>query len=105
MTSLTFLSEADGLCGFDFSGHAMSAGHGHDIVCAAVSSAAYLTANTITDVIGRDADILVEDGHFRLVLAGADDVSRVCLRGLLLHMEGLTEQYPDNLRIKYRKVK
>ena len=41
--------------GFCISGHAGAGSAGRDIVCAAVSSAAYMAANTLTDVIGAGA--------------------------------------------------
>ena len=46
----------DRLTGFDISGHAMFAESGSDIVCASVSSAAYMAANTVTAVILNPRD-------------------------------------------------
>ena len=52
MIFVRFLSEASGnLVGFVMEGHAGYADPGEDIVCAAVSSVAYMTANTITEII------------------------------------------------------
>ncbi|WP_442974828.1 ribosomal-processing cysteine protease Prp, partial [Ruminococcus sp.] len=34
--------------GFEISGHSDYSEHGSDIICAAVSSAAYMAANTVT---------------------------------------------------------
>ena len=49
MIFVRFLSEASGnLVGFVMEGHAGYADPGEDSVCAAVSSVAYMTANTIT---------------------------------------------------------
>ena len=51
MIFVRFLSEASGnLVGFVMEGHAGYADPGEDIVCAAVSSVAYMTANTITEI-------------------------------------------------------
>ena len=48
MIFVRFLSEASGnLVGFVMEGHAGYADPGEDIVCAAGSSVAYMTANTI----------------------------------------------------------
>ena len=64
MIGVKFYTEASGeLRGFEISGHAGSGDVGSDIVCAAVSSAAYLAANTITDVIQAEAQVAVEDGY------------------------------------------
>ena len=50
--------------GFEITGHA-GGNAGSDIVCAAVSSAVYMAANTVTDVINVHAGISEQDGHFR----------------------------------------
>ena len=105
MTLLTFLYKGEILCGFDFSGHAMSGEFGRDIVCAAVSSAAYMAANTVTDIIRDEADASADGGRMTLTVKAPSEKSDAVLRGLKLHMEGLAEQYPDNLTIKSRKVK
>ncbi len=48
--------------GFRISGHSGASEAGTDIVCAAVSSAAYLTANTVTDIMNVSAKASVTDG-------------------------------------------
>lgn len=50
MTTVTFLKSDDIICGFEISGHSDFAEEGSDIVCAAISSAAYMTANTVTEI-------------------------------------------------------
>lgn len=50
--------------GFEIRGHA-GGNAGRDIVCAAVSSAVYMAANTVTDVIKIHADISEQDGHLK----------------------------------------
>ena len=63
-----FLVDADGkLVGFHIKGHSGNGLFGNDIVCAAVSSAAFMVVNTITDVLNADANISVlEDGEMTL---------------------------------------
>lgn len=83
----------------------MMGGSGRDILCAAISSAAYLAANTITDVIGVKADITVGHGHMRVIVP--EDSGQQCdwlLRGLKLHMKELYKQYPNKIKITLRKV-
>ena len=76
--------------GFRISGHADYSAHGSDIVCAAVSSAAYMAANTITDVQLLQADITEQDGLMQLGLSAEDAKSaEVILNGLLLHLNAL----------------
>ena len=51
MIRIQFLTQPEGaLQGFFMEGHAECGEPGQDIVCAAVSSAAYLVANTLTEI-------------------------------------------------------
>ena len=50
MTRVVFLRAGQTLLGYDISGHSGAGVAGEDVVCAAISSAAYLVANTITEV-------------------------------------------------------
>ena len=101
MTTVSFLLRGKEIAGFDISGHTGLASAGQDILCAAISSAAYLTANTITEIIGVQADIEVADGGMKLLIpAGEEEKCRVTLRGLEIHLRQLSEQYPKGLRIK-----
>ncbi len=51
MISIDFLAAQGAHTGFSAHGHADTAPYGEDIVCAPVSSACLLTANTITEVV------------------------------------------------------
>ena len=92
------------LTGFTLSGHAGAGDHGQDIVCAAVSSAAYMTANTVTDVIGATADVTVNDGYMDLTVTdnviGCQDI----LSGFRLHLEAMQEQYPKRVHLMNTEV-
>lgn len=86
--------------GFRVAGHSGVSAAGTDIVCAAVSSAAYLTANTITEVLGVKARVLVKDGEMLLEIPEND--AAPCgslLKGFRLHMAALGEQYPDHIEV------
>ncbi len=93
------------LTGFEISGHAMFAENGRDVVCAAVSSAAYMAANTLTEVIGAKAEATAEDGEMRVMLNQTNEQTEVVLRGLELHLKELSKQYPQNIKIIYGGVK
>ncbi|MBR5523856.1 MAG: ribosomal-processing cysteine protease Prp [Clostridia bacterium] len=92
------------LTGFTLSGHAGAGDHGQDIVCAAVSSAAYMTANTVTDVIGATADVTVNDGYMDLTVTdnviGCQDI----LSGFRLHLQAMQEQYPTRIQLMNTEV-
>ena len=94
------------IVGFSIEGHADYAESGSDIVCAAVSSAAFLIANTVTEVMHLSAQILVEDdGSMYLRVCKGDPVQcRNLFAGFKLHMQGLEEQYPENIQVNYLEV-
>lgn len=105
MTQIVFLQSGDSLVGFDISGHSGAGIAGEDVVCAAISSAAYLVANTITDICRISADALVEDG--RMVVRVAEKDAARCqdiLKGLHLHMEQLEQQYPHHIQVTNLEV-
>ena len=95
----TFFRRGDRITGFDLDGHCGGVA-GRDIVCAAVSSAAYLTANTLTEVCGLPADISEADGKMHLRLAEADAARAAdVMNGFYLHLCGLRDQYPKQIEI------
>ncbi len=99
MIKAEFFKKGDLLTGFKITGHSGFAEEGEDIVCAAVSSAAYMAANTITDIIGDNADIKVKDGYLSFVSDGHGE-SQTILKGLELHLKALAEDYPNYIEIK-----
>ena len=105
MICATMLSRKGTLCGFNVQGHSGSAVSGSDIVCAAVSSAVYMAANTLTDVCGCEADIHEADGHLRLTVSPRDMVrAQQTLKGLEIHLQGLVAQYPQYIQIQQTEV-
>lgn len=90
--------------GFSLRGHANAGAAGEDIVCAAVSSAAYMTANTLTEICGVPADIEVSDGVMTLAVNTADAAAQAVLKGFFLHMESLREQYPERIAIQRQNL-
>ena len=105
MTRVKFSIGNKQLTGFEIKGHAMFAESGRDVVCAAVSSAAYMAANTITEIIGAKADASADDGMMRVILSQSDEQTETVLRGLELHLTELSKQYPENIKIIYGGVK
>ena len=104
MLSATFLHKDDILCGFDLNGHCGGEA-GRDILCAAVSSAAYMTANTLTDVCNLAASISEQDGHLRVCLSEAETKQgQKILQGFYLHMQQLREQFPEKIALNDTEV-
>lgn len=106
MTKVRFLTMPDGrLRGFRIQGHSGAAETGHDIVCAAISSAALMAANTVTDVCGCRAIARETDGCLFLSVVTADlDSCQTVLRGLQIHLTGLRAQYPAHISIETTEV-
>ena len=94
MITVTFFKSADYFKGFKISGHADFNTSGPDIVCAGVSSAAIMTANTITEVLHTDAEVTDSDGFINLSLSSAEakEASHL-IEGLWLHLSALQKQY------------
>ena len=102
-----FVTKEGFILGFEIYGHSGYADHGEDIVCSAVSSAAYLVANTLTDIMRISADVKVDDslGYMKLIvdknkLSMCSDI----LNGLKVHLLLLEEIYSKNLKVSYVEV-
>ena len=101
MIKVTFYHSSSELSGFKIKGHSGYATQGSDIVCAAVSSAAYMTANTVIEIMKLDAFAEIdENGGMTLKLNEADaHKAKDILLGFELHLKELTKQYPKNVTI------
>ena len=98
MTKVTFYFDENVPYGFLISGHSGFAESGEDIVCASVSSVAYMVANTITEILKVNAEIKVNDGMMRLIVNKEQrHITKDILLGLKLHLDSLAEDYPKFL--------
>ena len=104
MIRVRFHTAHDALIGFTLDGHAGAGVSGQDIVCAAVSSAAYMTANTITEILNVPADITVDEGLMDLTVTDRVDACQSILGGLRLHLQALEEQYPKRVHLMNTEV-
>lgn len=75
-------------------------------MCAGVSSAAIMTANTITEVLHTDAEVTDSDGFINLSLSSAEakEASHL-IEGLWLHLSALQKQYKSILKLLFRRCK
>lgn len=107
MIRIQFLTQPEGaLQGFLMDGHAECGEAGQDIVCAAVSSAAYLVANTLTEICRvTPLSLRVGEGEMFFRIEPKDEpLCRDLLQGLKLHLQGLEEQYPHAIQVGYLEV-
>ena len=104
MIRVRFHTAKDTILGFTLDGHAGAGEHGQDIVCAAVSSAAYMTANTVLEIIGATADVTVNDGYMSVKLTDKIADCQDILSGFRLHLEAMQEQYPKRVHLMNTEV-
>ncbi len=97
MITARFFNQGDLLTGFEISGHGGGV-HGRDIICAAVSSSAYMAANTITEIISAQADIKTDDGYMCVKVQPMGETQAI-LKGLRLHLISLSKDYPKNIKV------
>ncbi|MBO5495502.1 MAG: ribosomal-processing cysteine protease Prp [Eubacterium sp.] len=102
MIRIEFYSGVDGLCGFESTGHASEL-EGENVLCAFVSSACLMTANTVTEVLGLDCDAQSENGYLKLMILENAAPAQDILNGFKLHMTELAKDYPDNIKVIYRR--
>jgi uncharacterized protein YsxB (DUF464 family) len=105
MIRVVFTQHHDIPAGFELRGHAGAGSAGNDIVCAAVSSAVYMTANTVTEILGVNAGIKEKNGYMKVIIP-EEDRSRceAVMAGLKLHLTALAGQYPRNIHISFTEV-
>ena len=101
MTCVKFLSKKESLYGFEIKGHSSVDANDHEgkIVCAAVSSAAYMTANTIIEILGLECETVVDDALMRVKVINPSQQTSVVLKGLKLHLTELSKQYSKRIKI------
>lgn len=91
--------------GFEMSGHSGYAEEGDDIICAAVSSCAYMTANTLTEIVGLDPEIKVKDGYMKLILNDTEaSKAQDILNGFMLHINAMAGDCPEYIVCKTRNI-
>ncbi|MBR5473613.1 MAG: ribosomal-processing cysteine protease Prp [Clostridia bacterium] len=101
MTRVKFLSKSESLYGFEILGHSSVDCNDDEgkIVCAAVSSASYLAANTIIEIIGDKCDAEVDDAKMSVCVKNPSDKTIAVLEGLKLHLTELSKQYSKRIKI------
>lgn len=93
-------AETERMLGFSVSGHSGMADMGFDIVCASVSSAVMLTANTISEIFKLEAKVKDLGNEILLKLGNdPDGTGDKLLLGLLTHLYMVSEQFPQALKV------
>ena len=103
MIKVTFFTSDNGITGFESRGHSDYADEGSDIVCAAVSSAVYMTVNTLTDIVRCQAKVNVSNGKMSFHVTTKLSEAQQILEGFKLHIEALAADYPNNIKVTLRR--
>lgn len=104
MIEVKFFKAKNQIVGFEANGHSMSASRGEDVICAFVSSACLMAANTVTEIIGIKADAAAENGFLRLMIKDSAYKAQDILNGLKLHLNELQKDYPNNINVIISEV-
>ena len=99
MIKARFFTTDDQICGYEISGHSGSAESGQDIICAFVSSTAYMAANTLSEIVGSKLEAEGQDGFMKITVLSDLSEAQQILEGLRLHLRSLAGDYPDNIKV------
>ena len=102
MIHARFFSIHDNIVGFEFSGHALAAPYGEDILCAAVSAAVTYAECLINDLQKARAAVTTDHDKamVRLELKNADKGACDALRALYLYMNSLQSEHQENIKVE-----
>ena len=95
------MADGNTIYGFSVSGHSSFDCDDQEgkIVCSAVSSAAYMTANTISEIIGDTIEAQVDDGLMVIKVKNPSEKTQAVILGFKLHVEQLSLQYNERISI------
>jgi len=87
--------------GIIIEGHAETAPHGQDIVCAGVSGATFSIYFSMCYLIGDGSiDAEIKDGYFKLAPKNPTQATDCVIDGLLEFLRMTQEKYPNTISIK-----
>lgn len=91
---------AGAIAGFAVNGHANTAPHGQDIVCAGVAALTQTAVLGLERHLGREFDLDIASGKLVMTLKGApDDATGAILETMLLGLAEIADQSPQSVRI------
>lgn len=100
MIKANFSRNGDGdIVFFEVEGHAGYAPSGRDIVCSAVSALVIGTVNGLEVLSDASFEKDLSYGVTKIFVEEPTSSSNILLRSLVMSLEGIQEEYPDNLVI------
>lgn len=103
MIKCRFVHDGNGPIAFEVKGHANTAPHGHDLVCAAVSA---ILIGGINALEGEDRFAAkIEEGHVRLSYQEEPSLKdRHVMATMEVQLESLAASYPKSVRLERTKA-
>ncbi|MBP2649633.1 MAG: hypothetical protein H6Q74_458 [Firmicutes bacterium] len=88
------------ITGFSVNGHANTAPHGHDIVCAGVAALTQTAVLGIERYLSREISLNIAEGKLVMELSAAPDaLTGAVLETMLLGLAEIAQISPNNVRI------
>ncbi len=97
MIKAVFTKENNHYKEFEITGHANSAPHGKDLVCAAASAVVFGILNSLND---NDVDINVEDNLITIKNISTKENTQTIIRTLSTSLKTIEEQHSDHIKVK-----
>lgn len=95
-----FRNQSKIISGFSVTGHADTAPHGYDIVCAAVSALTQSAILGLERYLGREIELDIKSGMLRLhLLSKPDDSTSAIMETMLLGLSEIAKQHSRSVRI------
>ncbi len=104
MINIEIKKASSSICEVTISGHANFDSSGKDIVCAAVSSMAILTANAIVKFDSEAIIVKESDGFLNIKVLKFDNTTALLLKNLIEHLLSLEKDYKKYIKIKTQEV-
>ncbi|MDD4601460.1 hypothetical protein SDC9_09020 [bioreactor metagenome] len=95
-----FRNQSQAIAGFSVKGHADTAPHGQDIVCAAVSALTQTAILGLERYLGREFELDIESGNLNIqLLLPPDRLTSAILETMLLGLTETAKQHSQSVRI------
>lgn len=110
MIKITIKKSSGRLLGFTYEGHAEFADYGQDIVCAGVTAQLMMAYNGLEAVLGipMSLDMEAQGGYLAFAINSSEiteiERAQVLMETLKLGLEGIRQQYEENITLKEEEV-
>lgn len=101
MIEIVFKTEKNRVKGFSVTGHANTAPHGHDIICAGVSALTQTALLGLGEHLKKNIDYKADSGDLFLNLKDEpDELTDAILKTMKLGLNEIAKLYPKIVKIK-----